>query len=66
MFVTIKGKQAMNLRRSGGGKKGTQKIISIWIKKLQKKFYLYISDFWLLQELSQGQGPFKEWFLLVF
>lgn len=41
MFVTIKGKQAMNLKRSGGGKKGTKKIISICIKKLQKKLSLH-------------------------
>lgn len=56
----------MNLRRSGGGKtwKGLkerdQKDNQYMYQKItKKKAYLYISDFWLLWELSQGQGPFK-------
>lgn len=49
-----------------GTKKQQQKENLYMGQNIMRKMSVYISDFWLLRKMSQGQGWFTYWFVLVF
>lgn len=49
-----------------GKKQKTTKEDNLYMGQNIRKMFVYISDFWLLRKLSQGQSLFTYRFVLVF